>query len=59
MPQVGGPAMVPDAHLAALAIEYGRTLQTTDRGFGRFEGLRWENPLAGGGPSPRGEDTAG
>lgn len=38
---------VPDAHLAVLAIEYGLTLQTTDRGFARFSGLRWENPLAG------------
>lgn len=38
---------VPDAHLAALAIEYGLTLQTTDRGFARFSGLSWENPLTG------------
>lgn len=38
---------VPDAHLAALAIEYGLTLQTTDRDFARFGGLKWENPIAG------------
>ena len=37
--------MVPDAHLAALAIEHGALLCTTDRDFARFPGLRWENPL--------------
>jgi uncharacterized protein len=38
-------ALVPDAELAALTIEHGGTLHTTDRGFGRFPGLRWKNPL--------------
>lgn len=38
--------MVPDAHLAALAIEHGLTLCSTDGDFSRFPGLRWENPLA-------------
>ena len=38
--------LVPDAQLAALAIEFGLTLQTTDRDFARFSGLMWENPLA-------------
>jgi len=28
-----------------LTMEYGGTLQTTDRDFARFPGLRWENPL--------------
>lgn len=37
---------VPDAHLAALAIEHGLTLCTTDSGFGRFRDLRCENPIA-------------
>ena len=37
---------VPDAHLAALAISHGLKLATHDRGFGRFEGLRWVDPLA-------------
>lgn len=37
---------VPDAQLAALAIEYGLILQSTDRDFARFTGLRWENPIA-------------
>jgi hypothetical protein len=36
---------VPDAHLAALAIEHGATLQTTDRDFARFPNLAWNNPL--------------
>ena len=39
------PSHVPDAHLAALAIEHGLILTTHDRGFARFEGLRWELPL--------------
>jgi len=37
--------LVPDAHLAALAIEHGLTLCSTDGDFARFPGLRWENPL--------------
>jgi len=37
--------MVPDAHLAALAIEHGLTLCSTDGDFARFVGLRWNNPL--------------
>ena len=42
--QACGP-LVPDAHLAALALEYGGVLHTTDRDFARFPGLRWKNPL--------------
>ncbi|MFN2382999.1 MAG: type II toxin-antitoxin system VapC family toxin [Gemmatimonadota bacterium] len=38
--------LVPDAHLAALAIEHGLTLCSADRGFARFSELRLENPLA-------------
>lgn len=38
--------LVPDAQLAALAIEHGLVLCSTDGDFGRFRGLRWENPLA-------------
>jgi toxin-antitoxin system PIN domain toxin len=33
--------LVPDAYLAALAIEQGAELITFDRGFGRYSGLRW------------------
>ena len=36
---------VPDAQLAAFAIERGAMLHTNDNGFGRFPGLRWRNPL--------------
>lgn len=42
--QVKGTA-VTDAALAALAVEYGGVLYTADRGFARFPGLRWVNPL--------------
>ena len=40
--------LVPDAYLAALAIESGSELVTADRGFGRFRGLRWRHPLESG-----------
>lgn len=36
---------VPDAYLAALAIESGSEWLTTDRGFARYPGLRWAHPL--------------
>lgn len=42
--QATGP-LVMDAALAALAIEHGATLQTTDKEFARFSGLKWVNPL--------------
>ena len=35
---------IPDAYLAALAIESGSELITADRGFGRFPNLRWSCP---------------
>jgi uncharacterized protein len=38
--------LVPDAHLAALAIEHGLTLCSADGDFAKFPGLRWQNPLA-------------
>ena len=38
--------LIPDAHLAALAIEHDLTLYSADRDFARFTGLRWENPLS-------------
>jgi toxin-antitoxin system PIN domain toxin len=37
---------VPDAHLAALAIEWGLELVSADGDFARYRGLRWRNPLA-------------
>jgi toxin-antitoxin system PIN domain toxin len=42
--QARGPLLM-DAHLAALALEHGATLATTDRDFARFPGLRFRNPL--------------
>lgn len=36
---------VPDAFLAALAIESGSEFVTADRGFARYPGLRWRHPL--------------
>jgi hypothetical protein len=39
-------ALVMDAVLAAIALEHGATLCTTDRDFARFPGLKWVNPLA-------------
>ena len=43
--QTTGP-LVMDAVVAALAVEHGATLYTTDRDFSRFVGLKWTNPLA-------------
>lgn len=37
--------LVPDAYLAALAIDSGAEFLTTDRGFARYPGLRWQHPL--------------
>lgn len=37
--------LTTDAHLAALAIEHGATLYSTDSDFHRFPRLRWHNPL--------------
>lgn len=42
--QTTGP-LVMDAALAALAVEHGATLCSTDRDFARFPGLTWVNPL--------------
>jgi uncharacterized protein len=38
--------IVTDAHLAALAIEHGCELASTDSDFARFPKLKWRNPLA-------------
>ncbi len=39
--------LVPDAHLAALALEHRAELVTFDRGFGKFPRLRWRCLLDG------------
>jgi toxin-antitoxin system PIN domain toxin len=41
-----GGNLTSDAHLAAMAIEYGAELYSSDSDFARFAGLRWRNPLA-------------
>ncbi len=38
--------LVPDAFLAALAIEHGCEWVSTDRDYSRFPGLRWRQPTA-------------
>lgn len=38
--------LTTDAHLAALAISHDAVLCSSDLDFGRFKGLRWENPLS-------------
>ncbi len=43
--QARGP-LITDAQMAAITIEYGGVLHTTDRDFARFPGLRWRNPLS-------------
>jgi hypothetical protein len=38
--------LVPDAQLAALALEHGLTVCSADTDFARFTEIRWHNPLA-------------
>jgi len=38
--------LLPDAHLAALAIEHGLDVCSADTDFARFTEIRWQNPLA-------------
>ncbi len=44
--------LVPDAYLAALAIESGSEWITTDRDYARFAGLHWRHPFSPPGGSP-------
>lgn len=41
-------SLVPDAHLAALAIEHRAELCARDADFSRLPGRRWRDPLRGG-----------
>ena len=46
LPSTYGRAnLIPDAHLAAIAIEHGLTLYSTDGDFARFPDLSWQNPI--------------
>jgi toxin-antitoxin system PIN domain toxin len=38
--------LTSDAHLAAIAVEHGAELCSTDGDFARFPGLRWRNPIS-------------
>jgi toxin-antitoxin system PIN domain toxin len=38
--------LVPDAHLAAIAIEHGLEVCSADSDFARFPEVRWRNPFA-------------
>ena len=42
--KAGGPLMM-DAALAAMALEHGAVLASTDRDFSRFPGIQWVNPI--------------
>ena len=46
VPMGTGGNLTSDAHLAALAIEHGAELCSSDNDFARFPGLKWRNPLA-------------
>src|SRR6266849_6114844 len=46
LPMGTGGNLTSDAHLAALAIEHGAELCSTDTDFARFHGLKWRNPLS-------------
>jgi toxin-antitoxin system PIN domain toxin len=46
LPVGTGGNLTSDAHLAALAIEHGAELCSSDHDFARFPGLKWSNPLA-------------
>ncbi len=48
LPFVTRSELVPDAHLAALAIEHGLIVCSADGDFARFPGVRWNNPLMAG-----------
>lgn len=39
--------LIPDAHLAALALDHGCAVASTDGDFARFPDLSWENPVGG------------
>ena len=40
-----GSNLTTDAHIAALAADYGLTIYSNDTDFGRFSGVQYRNPL--------------
>lgn len=49
--------LVPDAQLAALAMEHGLTLYSADGDFARFTPLSWVNPLEPASPGDTSSPT--
>jgi hypothetical protein len=45
MPLGTAANLTSNAHLAALAIEHGARLYSTDNDFSRFQSLLWTNPI--------------
>jgi toxin-antitoxin system PIN domain toxin len=45
LPAGTGGNLTSDAHLAALALEHGAELCSSDRDFARFRQLKWRDPL--------------
>jgi predicted nucleic acid-binding protein len=45
LPAGTGGNLTSDAHLAALALEHGAELCSSDRDFARFRQLKWPDPL--------------
>jgi toxin-antitoxin system PIN domain toxin len=45
VPTSVGGNLVNDAHLGALALEFGGTVYSADSDFARFPNIRWVNPL--------------
>lgn len=45
LPSGTGGNLTSDAHLAALALEHGAELCSSDHDFARFRLLKWRNPL--------------
>ena len=41
-----GGNVIPDAQLAALALEHGLSVCSADTDFARFKEIRWHNPVA-------------
>ena len=41
--------LVTDAQIAAIALDHGAVLHTSDTDFVRFSGVRWLNPITGAG----------
>ena len=41
----GAAKLVPDVHIAAIALEHQAVVHSNDLHFNRFPGLQWHNPL--------------